>query len=88
MKSKVRFKGKMRAYLCWPMYLTVLLVLADVGLYFYDVVTGIILSGFIVVYFTVEVCLYHYMKPQLTNEIVNFAMQYATVQRRNSLCAH
>ncbi|MGN0416105.1 MAG: DHH family phosphoesterase [Agathobacter sp.] len=82
MKSKVRFKGKMRAYLCWPMYLTVLLVLADVGLYFYDVVTGIILSGFIVVYFTVEVCLYHYMKPQLTNEIVNFAMQYATVQRR------
>ena len=57
MKSKVRFKGKMRAYLCWPMYLTVLLVLADVGLYFYDVVTGIILSGFIVVYFTVEVCL-------------------------------
>lgn len=82
MKSKVRFKGKMRSYLCWPLYLTLVLVLADVGLYFYDTVTGVILSVFIVIYFTVEVCLYHYMKPQLTNEIVNFAMQYATVQRR------
>ena len=82
MKSKVRFKGKMRSYLCWPMYLTVLLVLADVGMYFYDVVTGIILSVFTVIYLTVEICLYYYMKPQLTNEIVNFAMQYATVQRR------
>ncbi len=82
MKSKVRFKGKMRLYLSWPLYLTILLVLADVGLYFYDTATGVVLSVFTAVYLTVETCLYHYMKPQLTNEIVNFAMQYATVQRR------
>ena len=81
MKSKVRFKGKLKSYLCWPMVLTVLLVLADVGLYFYDIATGIVLSGFIVVYFTVEMTLYHYMKPHLTNEIINFATQYGTVQK-------
>lgn len=81
MKSKVRFKGKLKSYLCWPMVLTVLLVLADVGLYFYDIATGIVLSGFIVVYFTVEMTLYHYMKPHLANEIINFATQYGTVQK-------
>lgn len=81
MKSKVRFKGKLKSYLCWPMVLTVLLVLADVGLYFYDIATGIVLSGFTVVYFTVEMTLYHYMKPHLTNEIINFATKYGTVQK-------
>lgn len=81
MKSKVRFKGKLKSYLCWPMVLTVLLVLADVGLYFYDIAAGIVLSGFIVVYFTVEMTLYHYMKPHLANEIINFATQYGTVQK-------
>ncbi len=81
MRSKVRLKGKLKSYLCWPLFLTVLLILADIGLYFYDVATGIVLSGFTVVYFTVEMTLYHYMKPHLTNEIINFAMQYGTVQK-------
>lgn len=82
MKSKVRFKGKMKSYLCWPLLLTIPLVLADIGFYFYGVSTGIVMSGFTIIYFTLELCLYQYMKPQLTNEIVNFAMQYATVQKR------
>ena len=82
MKSKIRFKGKLRSYLCWPLLLTIPLILADIGLYFYDVATGIVLSGFIVIYFTVEISLYYYNKPHLTNEIINFATQYATVQKR------
>lgn len=81
MKSKIRFKGMLKSYLCGPMFLTILLVLADVGLCLYDVVIGIVLSGFTVVYFTVELTLYHYMKPHLANEIINFATQYATVQK-------
>lgn len=82
MKAKVRFKGKMKSYLCWPLLLTIPLILADIGLYFYDLTVGVTLSCFIVVYLVVELGLYHYMKPQLTNEIVNFSLQYATVQKR------
>ena len=63
MKSKIRFKGKLRSYLCWPLLLTLPLILADIGLYFYDVATGIVVSGFIVIYFTVEISLYYYNKP-------------------------
>ena len=82
MKSKIRFKGKLKSYLCWPLFLTIPLVLTDVGLYFYDVSVGIVLTAFTVLYFTVEICLYYYSKPQLTNEVINFATQYATVQKR------
>ena len=82
MKSKIRFKGKLKSYLCWPLFLTIPLVLTDVGLYLYDVSVGIVLTAFTVLYLTVEICLYYYSKPQLTNEVINFATQYATVQNR------
>ena len=58
------------------------LALADIGLYFYDVTTGAVLSGFLVIYLAVEISLYNRNKPRLTNEIINFATQYATVQKR------
>ncbi len=82
MKSRIRFKGKLKAYLCWPILLAIPLALADIGLYFYDVTTGAVLSGFIVIYLAVEISLYNHNKPRLTNEIINFATQYATVQKR------
>ena len=84
MKSRIRFKGKLKAYLCWPILLAIPLALADIGLYFYDVTTGAVLSGFIVIYLAVEISLYNHNKPRLTNEIINFATQYATVQKRLS----
>ena len=54
MKSKVRFKGKLRSYLCWPLWLTIPMTLADVGLYFYDVTAGFLLTVFIAIYFVLE----------------------------------
>ena len=82
MKSKVRFKGKLRSYLCWPLWLTIPMTLADVGLYFYDVTAGFLLTVFIVVYFVLELGLYYNTRPRLANEIINFATQYATVQKK------
>ena len=82
MKSRIRFKGKLKAYLCWPLLLAIPLALADIGLYFYDITTGAVLSGFLVIYLAVEISLYNRNKPRLTNEIINFATQYATVQKR------
>ena len=82
MKSKVRFKGKLRSYLCWPLWLTIPMTLADVGLYFYDVTAGFLLTVFIAVYFVLELGLYYNTRPRLANEIINFATQYATVQKK------
>ena len=71
MKSKVRFKGKLRSYLCWPLWLTIPMILADVGLYFYDVTADFLLTVFIVVYFVLELGLYYNTRPRLANEIIN-----------------
>ena len=75
MKSKVRFRGKLRSYLCWPLWLTI-------PIYFYDVTAGFLLTVFIAVYFVLELGLYYNTRPRLANEIINFATQYATVQKK------
>lgn len=80
--NKIRFKGRLRSYLCWPLYLTVILVLLNIPIYLYDTKCGYIISGFTVVYFVVELVLYANNRPYLATEIVNFATQYATVQRK------
>lgn len=82
MRSKIRFRGKLKHYLCWPIFLTVLLVLADVGLFYYDIKSGALLSAFTVIYFVFQLASYCYLKPHLANEVVNFATQYATVQKK------
>ena len=82
MKKKIRFKGKLRNYLYWPMLLTILLLLINIGVYFYDTKSGVVISGFLVIYFVVELAFYCYNKPHLVNEIINFATRYATVQKR------
>lgn len=82
MKSSIRFKGKLRNYLYWPMFLTVLLVIMNVPIYFYDRKCGILITGFTIIYFVVEMAFYQRNKPHLVNEIINYATQYATVQKR------
>lgn len=81
MKNDIKFKGKLRNYLYWPIYLTIILILIDIGMFFYDVHSGEVLSVFTAIYFVVEMVLYYYNKPHLVNEIINYATQYAMVQR-------
>ena len=64
------------------MLLTILLLVINIGVYFYDTKSGVVISGFLVIYFVVELSFYCYNKPHLVNEIINFATRYATVQKR------
>lgn len=82
MKRNIRFKGKLRNYLYWPMFLTVLLIAMNIPMYFYDKKCGIMISGFTCIYFIVEVVFFYRSRPLLVNEIINYATQYATVQKR------
>ena len=82
MKSNIRFKGKLRHYLQLPLMLMVLLVVLNIPLYCYDVKSGAAVTFFIIIYFGVVMVCYHKIKPVLVNELINFATQYATVQKR------
>ena len=82
MKNNIRFRGRLRAYLYGPMLMTIFLLGINILIYFVDVESGIIISGFIFVYFFVEMAIYLYAKPNIVSEIVNVATHYATVQKR------
>ena len=43
---------------------------------------GFLLTVFIAIYFVLELGLYYNTRPRLANEIINFATQYATVQKK------
>lgn len=82
MKNNIRFRGKLRIYLYGPIILTILLELLNIPIYFWDVKAGLVFTGFTIIYFTVEMVSFYYTKPRLVNEIINFATQYAMVQKR------
>ena len=82
MKSSIKIKGKLRNYIYMPMMLTVLLVMFNGALYIKDISVGAMFSGFIVFYVVVLAVFYRKYRPKLAQEMVNFATQYGTVQKK------
>ena len=82
MKKNIRLKGNLKNYMYWPLILTILLVVMNIPLYFVSREDGIMVSIFILIYFVFVVFAYNYNKPVLVNELINFATQYGTVQKK------
>ena len=81
-KTNIKLKGKLRRYLNWPLYLTIVLILMDVAMYAQDIHMGAEFSGFIVLYVIIVLISNRRNRPLLINELVNFATQYGTVQKQ------
>lgn len=81
MKRKIRLKGQLKTYMYWPLIMTVLIVLMNIPVYYVNRKAGICVSVFTIVYFLVILAAYFVNKPAMLNEIINFATQYATVQK-------
>lgn len=82
MKRNIRLKGRLRNYMYWPMMLTVLLAALNVPMYFINKKAAGMVTAFLVVYFIVVTLSYNRNKPVLVNELINFATQYGTVQKK------
>lgn len=81
MKRKIRLKGQLKTYMYWPLMMTALIVLMNIPVYYVNRKAGICVSIFTIVYFLVILAAYFVNKPAMLNEIINFATQYATVQK-------
>ena len=82
MKQRIRLKGRLKAYLRSALLLGVLLAVLDIGLYFLDVRSGIVVTAFLVFYFIIMSLLLYYNKPIILNELINFATQYGQIQKK------
>lgn len=81
-KNNVRMRGRLRAYLYLPVMLTPLLIMINIPVYMQSVKSGFVVSGFVLLYFLITLIVYLRNKPLLIEELVNFATQYATVQKQ------
>ncbi len=82
MKSKVKFSGKLKSYLEWPIFLAVLLLVMSVVLFFIDVKAGFAASLFSCAYLILVIILFFVYKPPVMQELVSFASRYGQVQRQ------
>lgn len=78
----IKFKGRLRAYLCTPLYLISVLVLLNIPFYLIDTRAGVCMSGLTGIYSVIAIVTYYRSKPLLANELVNFATQYGSVQKK------
>lgn len=82
MKRNIKFKGRLRNYMYSPILLTVFLVFMNIPIYYYQLEAGFVTTGFTLVYFLIVTLNYQRNKPFFVNELINFATQYGTVQRK------
>lgn len=82
MTRSIKLKGRLKGYMQLPLFLTILLIVLNVPMYFWDVRAGVAVSVFLVIYIIVVAITYNSYKPMLVNELINFATQYGTVQKK------
>lgn len=82
MRQDVKLKGKLKGYTQTPLVLTALFGAMDVWMYVLNIKAGILGSVFVGIYFLVMLFVYWRNKPILMNELIDFATQYGTVQKR------
>lgn len=62
--------------------LGLILVLVNVGIYLMDLRSGLILSGFVLVYLITMLCMVLFARPAMNAELVSFATEYGQIQKR------
>ena len=82
MRQDVKLKGKLKGYTQTPLVLTALFGAMDVWMYVLNIKAGVLGSVFVGIYFFVMLSVYWRNKPILMNELIDFATQYGTVQKR------
>ena len=80
--NKLKFAGRMKRYMIWPILLSALLIAMNVAMYFIQVKAGIWFTFCVGVYVVSALSLYFRSRPRILNEMVTFAAEYGQVQKR------
>lgn len=82
MKKRIKFKGKLKSYMLWPLYLSIVWLCIDIPLVLYDTKSGVVLLAFTFLYFILVMLLFWRSRKVIANEVINFATQYSSVQKK------
>ncbi|MBQ0000534.1 MAG: DHH family phosphoesterase [Clostridiales bacterium] len=81
-KDRLKMNLRIRRYLRWPLYLTLLLILINIPVYYLNAKAGLLVSGGIVIYFIIAMLLSTRHRPLILNDLIEFASQYQHLERR------
>lgn len=82
MNNKIKFKGRLGVFFNWPIIIAAVLALLNVGVYVFDVKSGAFVSVFIILYAVSTWVVYAINTQYIAREVVGFATQYSTVQKK------
>lgn len=82
MGRKLRLNSTLKAYLLWPIYLTVLLLFMNLSIYVIDKKAGYVMSIFVLLYFLLALSVFYVKRNQIYTELIRYAMDFAQVQKR------
>lgn len=82
MKKRIKLKGRIKTFIQFGIYLGLLCCIVDVAMFIIDYRAGMLLAGYILLYFAITLSLYFYNKPIIMNEFISFATEYGQIQRR------
>lgn len=82
MRTRIKLKGRVKAYVRFSIYLAVLLCIVDVGIFLINIKAGLLLAGYTIFHLIITLTLYFYNKPLIMSELVSFATEYGQIQRK------
>ena len=79
--KKIKYKGKLKFYMQWPVVFLVILIVMNVLVYMTSIQSGILVSVFLACYLILTLVLMLRYRPMILNELISFATQYGQVQK-------
>ncbi len=76
-----KVKGHLKAFLMWPLYIGIILLVVTAAMYYIDVFCGNIMAGFMGIYIIAFALLMFKFRPAIIRELVEFSTNYSQVQR-------
>jgi len=81
MGKNIIYKGRMKAFLQWPVVFLAVLLVLNVCIYPISVEAGAIVSGFLVLYLILFLVLVFRYRKSIWSDMISFATQYGQVQK-------
>ncbi len=82
MKDGTKVKGQIKSYLAWPLLLSIIVIAGNIAIVFSNPVSAVILLPFSMSYVLIAGGLYYYRKRLLTKGLIEFAIEYAQIQKK------
>lgn len=80
MKEKNLLRKEIEKYLQLPFVMAILLVVMNIVVYWMDVYSGMVVTGFILLYLAVCVYMYFRKRPNIMSDLVAFSFSHGSIQ--------